>query len=281
LEEDDVAQIRHLEDVCNRAEGIRIKFNWGMMRERDGAYISDFCYYREGQLVGYAPLDGFGGPFEVTAAVLPAYRRQGIFHTLFEAARKEAANCKARELLLVSYPASQAGTAAVERLGVTYRFSEYRMEAEATTIPPLPTGRLALEKVDAANVVALSRLLSLSFAGSRWNEPEALLKELEGGNKRYFLAMLENEAIGQIGVIAEKGRVYIRAVGIVPDRRGQGYGRQLLATTVQKMLNEGATQFELDVETKNRQALSLYESCGFRETMVYDYHGAPLPETPL
>ena len=276
LDADDVAQIKHLEEVCNRAEGIGIKFNWGMMQERDGAYVSDFCYYRDGQLVGYAPLDSFGGPFEVTAAVLPAYRRQGIFRALFEAARQEAQHCKATELLLVSYPASAIGKAAVESLGLPYRFSEYRMEAEATSIPPLSANRIGLEAVSAANVGELSRLLALSFASSRWNDPASLLKELERADKRYFLARLDGEIIGQIGVIAEIGVIYIRAVGIIPEQRGRGHGRQLLAATVQKMLAEGYTRFELDVATNNPQALSLYQSCGFRDTTVYDYHAVPL-----
>lgn len=272
LEAEDVAQIKELEEVCNRAEGIRIKFNWSMMQTRDAAYQSDFCFYHEGRLVGYAPLDRFGSAFEVTAAVLPAFRRQGIFRLLFEAARQEAQRCQASELLLVSYPGSQAGTAALAHLEVIYKNSEYHMEAQATTLPVLTASALDLEEVTAANVVQLSRLLTASFEDARWNTPDALLKDLQREDGRYFIARLEREAIGQIGVIAENDSVYIRAVGIVPEWRGRGYGRQLLATTVQKMQAEGHTHFELDVATNNRQALSLYQSCGFEATTVYDYY---------
>ena len=73
LTDTDIEQIKALEEACDTAENVRVKFNWSMMRDRDGSYDSDFCFYSEGRLVGYAPLDGFGGPYEVTAAVLPAH----------------------------------------------------------------------------------------------------------------------------------------------------------------------------------------------------------------
>ena len=47
------------------------------------------------------------------------------------------------------------------------------------------------------------------------------------------------------------------------------------------MLAEGHTRFELDVETENNQALSLYQSCGFHETDVYDYYVVPLTDAAL
>jgi ribosomal protein S18 acetylase RimI-like enzyme len=49
---------------------------------------------------------------------------------------------------------------------------------------------------------------------------------------------------------------------------------------MQKMLTERRTHFALDVATSNRQALSLYQKRGFRETTVYDCHVVPVSETP-
>ncbi len=276
LEETDYVQIEALEETCNRAENIQIKFNWGMMQERNGSYESDFCFYEQGRLIGYAPLDGMGGTFEVTAAVLPSYRNRGVFHALYSAACQAARDCQARELLLVSYPASPDGTAVVQRLGLPYKSSEYRMEASVDTIPPLAANRLTLETVDAANVSLLSQLLAISFGESGGRGEDSLLRELESANKRYFLAKLGNTVIGQIGVIVENQSVYIRGVGIAPEWRRHGYGRQLLATTVRQLLAEGVTHFALDVATDNRQALALYEACGFQETTAYDYHVVPL-----
>lgn len=278
LTESEQEEIRVLQETCNQAEGLRIKFNWSLMRERLGIYESDFCYYEDGKLVGYAPLDGFGGPFEVTAAVLPTYRRRGTFHALFTAAIAEARRCQATELLLVSYPASPDGSAVVRHLGLPYKSSEYRMEAQSDTIPPLTESALRLEPVDSSNVGMLSRLLAISFGDSAWNMPESLLQELEKPNKRYFLAKREEITLGQIGVITQDKSVYIQAVGIAPEWRNRGYGRQLLAATVHKMLLEGYIRFALDVATDNPHALSLYHSCGFHQVTAYDYYTVPLYE---
>ena len=95
---------------------------------------------------------------------------------------------------------------------------------------------------------------------------------------RYYLAEHDGVQIGQIGVIGPDdpaGGVYLRGFGVVPEQRRRGYGRQLLAATLQAMRSEGQTRFSLDVATDNAQALSLYESCGFRTTNIYDYHTVP------
>ncbi len=246
------------------------------MRERDGSYNSDFCYYADGKLVGYAPLDGFGTAFEVTAAVLPEFRKRGVFRTLFTAAVEEARLRAAKELLLVSYPGSPDGSEVVRHLALPYKSSEYRMEATWETIPLLPDSRLVLEPVITVNVATLSHLLTISFGDSDWNVPSALVQELAKPGKRYFLAKWDDVVIGQIGVIAPDHNVYIQAVGIVPEWRRRGYGRRLLSATMQMLLAEGRTHFSLDVAADNRQALSLYQGVGFHETTAYDYYTVPL-----
>jgi ribosomal protein S18 acetylase RimI-like enzyme len=65
-------------------------------------------------------------------------------------------------------------------------------------------------------------------------------------------------------------------VGIIPEYRGYGYGRQLLSGLISVLVAEGQTYFELDVETKNNNALSLYLSRGFQEANAYDYFQLPI-----
>ena len=48
------------------------------------------------------------------------------------------------------------------------------------------------------------------------------------------------------------------------------------AATVHTLLSEGHTNFALDVATDNRQALSLYQYCGFHEVTAYDDYTVPL-----
>ena len=275
LSDQNITQVRGLESACLEADGVRVKFNWGLMRDRDTAGVGNFGWHEEGRLVGYAQTDGEGDECEVTGAVLPMYRKRGIFRRLFEAARTEARRQGDRPLLLVSYPRCPAGTAAARRFGTVFRFSEYRLEADAA-VPPLPRSALRLRETTPADVAELSRTIGLSFEGARWNGPDALLRALQTPGRRYFLAEVGPETVGQIGaVVPPEGGVYLRAVGILPERRRRGYGRQMLAALVHRLIGEGHERFALDVATNNAQALGLYQACGFRETMAYDYSDVP------
>jgi GNAT superfamily N-acetyltransferase len=122
LDADGVTQVRALADEVRRTDGVGLKLNWETRDSRIPNQVSDFCYYVGGHLVGYAPLDGDGDELEVTAVVLPSHRRQGVFRLLLDSARREVQRREARRLLLVGYPTSQAGTVAVQALGLRYVF---------------------------------------------------------------------------------------------------------------------------------------------------------------
>lgn len=273
----DLAQVRALAHVVRRVDGVNLKLNWDLMARHVPNQASDFCCYENGQLVGYAPLDGEGRELEVTAAVVPSFRRRGIFRLLLGAAKQEAQRRGAERLLLVNYRASQSGRAAALALNLPYVFSEYHMEAEAASLPPLQSGQVQLVKVGEANLAALAQMMALNFSGER-HSPQVLAEELQEADTRYFLAELDGVQIGQIGVVDEQDSIYVRAVGVIPKYRRRGYGRQLVAAILQAMLLEGHTRFALDVATDNVQALSLYKACGFREADVYDYYDVPLTE---
>jgi ribosomal protein S18 acetylase RimI-like enzyme len=273
LSASDKAQVRALAEAVRCTDGVDLKLDWDLMG--DAGSSGDFYCFAGDQLVGYAQIDGNSREQEVTAATFPDFRRQGIFHALLTAVRAEVLARGAESLLLVSYRASLSGTAAAQALGLPYVSSEYRMEADASTLPPLPVRRIQLVPVGHTNLAALATLTAQSFGGGGTSS-EALAQRLEQEGVRYFLAELDGQEIGQIGVVHTDDSIYIRGVGILPEYRRRGYGRQLLAATVKMMLAEGQTHFLLDVATDNPQALSLYQSCGFRETTVYDYYDVPV-----
>ncbi len=270
LVEDDFAQIERLAEISREYDGVAVKLNWDLIRHRDPGQVSDFGYYHDDQLVGYMSLDGFGESYEITAIVQPEFRRQGIFRRLLDEAREEAKRRDAKELLLVNYKRSESGTAMAQSLGIPYQFSEYRMVADLDTISSETP--LELVEVTENDLTELARLLSIAFDEGGWSTVDKLREQFQRKDGRYWFARLGGESIGQIGAIADGDGIYIRAVGIVPEYRGKGYGRQLLAALMHMMTCEGQHHFELDVEVRNSNALSLYESCGFREANVYDYY---------
>jgi ribosomal protein S18 acetylase RimI-like enzyme len=277
LDAADVFQVQALADAVRHTDGVELKLNLPRQvrcEQRASTAsepFSELCYYDAGQLVGYAPLDGDDDELEITAAVMPSHRKQGIFQMLLETARREALRRGVSRLLLVSYPASRSGTAAIHALGVPYILSEYRLEVKATDLPPLDSQQIHLVPVNETNVTELAQLTARSF-GSPAMSLAALKAEIAVPRKQYFLAEREGEYIGQIGVVNAGQSLYIRGVGIVPEQRRCGYGRQLLAATLQAMLAKNYEHFALDVAVNNKHALRLYEACGFRETEAYDYY---------
>jgi ribosomal protein S18 acetylase RimI-like enzyme len=233
-------------------------------------------YYVEDKLVGYVPLDGFGDSYEITGIVHPDFRRRGIGSLLYKASVAECRSRGGKSLLLVNYKSSKPGIVFVKAHNLSYSFSEYHMVAAHEEIPPLPATELQLVQTSEADAKELSRLIRLSFNRESWGSSADVQRDLNEAGSRYFLASLAGKNIGQIGALQEPGEMYIRVVGIDPVFQGKGYGRQMLALLLDKLKSEGHSKFSLDVVTENRNALSLYISCGFSETTVYDYYIIPI-----
>ena len=267
-----LAQAQALADEVQSVDGVTLKIDWETAAEGLPNLTSSFCCYAGSALAGYGFLEG-RGELEWTAAVAPAFRRRGIFKALLQAATDEARRRGAAELLGIGYR-SESGQAAVQALKLPYVFSEYRMETALAEMPVLDAGQIRLQRVDVAEVEALVRMTAQIFGKQ---EPlEKFLVRLAEPESRYFFAGAEGTRVGQIGVVDKGDGIYIRGVGILPEHRRRGLGRQLLAAVLTLLRAEGQTRFALDVATENPAALSIYKACGFRETTVYDYFDVSL-----
>ena len=56
---------------------------------------------------------------------------------------------------------------------------------------------------------------------------------------------------------------YLEELYIAPDRRGEGFGRQLLDAAIELSRERGATHLQLNTSEDDTAALALYESAGF------------------
>ncbi len=57
---------------------------------------------------------------------------------------------------------------------------------------------------------------------------------------------------------------HITQLGVAPEHRGKGLGRQLLQKSLQALAAHGALRASLTVTSKNHEAIALYEDIGFR-----------------
>ncbi len=276
LSAEDLIGVRHLAGLCKLHDGIDVKFNYSMLDMRDPADATDFLWFENGELVGYLPLDQFGNKAEITAAVHPEHRGKGIFRSLYAAALGSPAAAKCTEILMVNYRSSKSGSALVALLKLPLDSSEYSMSVESSALPTMPeSGGLVLRIATSADVPVLAAMIQTNFGAGGWGTEKDLAEELARAGRYYFIAEVEGQIVGHIGTLREQGGVYIRGVGILPQWRGKGWGRRMLAESVRHELVVAGVEpvlFSLDVATQNENALSIYQSCGFEASIVYDYY---------
>lgn len=276
LSDTELPAVRELAAVCEAHDGHGVKLNWRMMAGRQSGQVSDFCWYESGQLAGYAPLDRFGPSGEVTALVHPDFRRRGIGRAVTAAAHRAAQPSGCTELLLVNVRTSATGRAFAAALGHPLDFSEYHLEWAAIVPPSVPDSLLQFRQATLSDLPFLIRIAALSFDILEDEARRLGEGELRGGGARAYLAERDGRPIGRLSALIEDEGVYLRSFGVLPEERGRGVGRALLAATIAQLWNEGWREFALDVVTNNSNALSLYRSVGFREVLAYNYYRWPL-----
>lgn len=113
---------------------------------------------------------------------------------------------------------------------------------------------------DAAAVAEIERL---SFAVP-WSR-QAFWEEAGKEQALYILAVEDEQIIGYAGAWLVLDEAQVTNVAMLPARRGQGVGHQLLRTLMERARERGATRMTLEVRPSNQAALALYKDCGFQE----------------
>jgi ribosomal-protein-alanine N-acetyltransferase len=132
-----------------------------------------------------------------------------------------------------------------------------------------------------ANAFDLPVFVSLDkdlFPYSPWSASQ--YKEEFSSPTRHFVVALDQEEsiIGYAGVFAPGDtEADILTVGVVPNHRGQGIAKALMALLTDWANAQGSTAMMLEVKTDNHEAIGLYESLGYLKLNVRkDYFGAGL-----
>jgi ribosomal protein S18 acetylase RimI-like enzyme len=274
---DEFAALQALAERCAAHDGHGVKLNWEMIGRRTPGLTHDFCWYADGALVGYAPLDAFGQDAELTILVAPEQRRQGIGGALADAAVAEAQRRGLAELLLVVERTSTTGAAFATAHGLRFGNAEYHLELDATSPLPAASQHITMRQATADDLAALIDLMLAGFPLDDADEARQIAEsDLTRAGARAYLAEIEGKPVGRISALVSDREVYLRAFSVLASYRGRGIGRALLLGTIAQLRAKGHHRFSLDVVTDNHNALGLYTSCGFREASVYDYYPWPL-----
>jgi [ribosomal protein S18]-alanine N-acetyltransferase len=132
-----------------------------------------------------------------------------------------------------------------------------------------------------ANAFDLPVFVSLDkelFPYSPWSASQ--YKEEFSSPTRHFVVAIDEEQtiIGYAGVFAAGGvEADILTVGVVPEHRGKGIAKALMALITDWAISKGSTAMMLEVKTDNLEAIGLYETLGYSTLNVRkDYFGSGL-----
>ncbi|GAC1400788.1 MAG: GNAT family N-acetyltransferase [Ktedonobacteraceae bacterium] len=273
LSQIELAEIEALAAICETYEHLHMKLNWNTLSSRPKDQTNDFLYYDGGVLVGFLAFFSFNLlEGEVSGMVHPEYRRKGIFTQLFTVARAE---CQLRNipiLLLIVEHDSISGQGFAASLKPAYQHSEYKMElTEIKALPELES-HLRFRPARPDEAAILAHITAVSFDMPEQDVTWYSENKAEDTRSRVYLATLDEAYVGKLDVSFNEREAYIAGFGVLPLYQHRGYGRQILAQTIREIHATGQNSIVLEVATKNKNALSLYQSCGFREVSSYDYY---------
>lgn len=269
----DHADAERLLETCNRYEGLDLPIFLGLTAGLGDA-VTEFCFYDNGALVGFAWLPDDPEP-EACLMVDPGHRRQGIGRALVAAVRIE---CQRRGLpgcLLVCDDSARSGPIFATAVGGRYLSSEYRLELDPEAIDrSRPRQAVALRPARVDDAATLARIQAASFGLSEEEAREQVGRGLDKPKRRCYLATVGGEPVGmlQAGEWEGEGAAGINAFVVLPEYRGRGIGRQMLVDAVDALLADGWARVLIEVATDNKGALALYRSCGFREVTAYVFY---------
>ncbi len=132
-----------------------------------------------------------------------------------------------------------------------------------------------------ANAFDLPVFVSLDkelFPYSPWSASQ-YKEEFSSPTRHFVVAVDEVQSIvGYAGVFAPgAAEADILTVGVVPEHRGKGVAKALMALITDWAKVHGSTAMMLEVKVDNPEAIGLYESLGYSKLNIRkDYFGAGL-----
>ncbi|WP_394217654.1 GNAT family N-acetyltransferase [Halobacillus trueperi] len=279
LDRKDYENILSLKNCCLEKEKVTLKleldYKWSKAaNERKGMdRINEFMFYDEGTLIGYIGICQFGADtLEVNGMVHPEYRRMGIFTHLFSLVRDEWSKRDSQQMLLLCDRRSSSGIGFIKHMGAVYEHSEHEMFLTNEVRASAATESIKLRKARNEDAKEIARQNAIYF---RVSAPEGGLKNPEEESKHgmdTFMVERDQMIIGKVHLEVQNGVGGVYGLGVLPEYRRKGYGREILMKAVKILKERQVQQIMLQVEVKNNHALNLYRSCGFEETSTMDYY---------
>ncbi len=279
-----LSDILELQHRCEQHDGITLKLNWDVLKNRSPGMQEDFFSYDDdGKLVSFLALYGFGRNIEVCGMTHPQYRRQGRFSHLWEQAIQSPAIKRMNRILFNTPHDSITGQQWVQHRQGRLDSTEYAMKLEhgagAQALLELPTGReiAQLRRFEQEDTDLWARLDADAFGISEFSTIAALANPSRSLTRVMLVIEHGGLAVGKIEIDRQDEHSWIYGFVVDPVLRGHGIGRSALRQVALQEQERGS-QVWLNVVATNARALHLYESCGFVQKDIQDYYEYEPPQ---
>jgi ribosomal protein S18 acetylase RimI-like enzyme len=264
--------IAELEREVVKADGGRLKLEWGTLRSRNGKQVEDLLWWEGDRLLGLLGMYNFGPATEMAGMVAPAARRRGIATALLDAGLDLCRDQKRHQALLVVPRSSSGGRELALRRQGTLDHSEHALVLSADPSGGASDPRVSLRRALPADAAVVSRLIEAGFG----HAPSGLDETLGSEAEPTLLIELSGEPVGTVRVSRTADEAGVYGFVIDPTHQGQGIGRDVLRRVCQELRADGARRVGLEVAVGNDRALGLYTSLGFTPVTTEDYYALPV-----
>ena len=241
-----------------------------------------FIAEREGEIVGFADvrLELNIGRVVLRWMVHPKHHRRELAVKLVD-----RAICRTRDLDITTIHVnisrdSPMAKQLLTQMGFTFvrRYLELRLDLSETDLPEISKISPRCRPLQPTEEGRLTQLQNRSFTGT-WgfnpNTVEEIIYRISLPNSSpddIFLTFDSDKPVGYCWTRIESwekkapgegtGRIYM--LGVDPDYRGKGFGRQLLLVGLSYLKSKSLRVVELTVDSGNKVACALYKSVGFK-----------------
>jgi ribosomal protein S18 acetylase RimI-like enzyme len=268
--------IKSLREYCVKNDNITLKLELDYKfidKSENLNKINEFMFYDDGTLIGYIGICQFSGEtLEVNGMIHPEYRRMGVFSRLFSLVKEEWDKRSSRDMYLLSDQKSLPGLEFIKRTGAYYDNSEYEMFLKGDPINSSDLNELRLRKATNKDVNEIAIQNAIYFDVDPEKVDLLLPEEEANRGVDIYIAEFEHAVIGKVHLEVSDGIGGIYGLGVLPEYRNRGYGREILIKSVELLKAKQLNEIMLQVAVKNKNALRLYKSCGFEVTSTMDYY---------
>jgi ribosomal protein S18 acetylase RimI-like enzyme len=269
-------QLSELLAICQQQDGnVPNVYPHLLLQHRQ--YPVNLLFFQKDQLIGFLSIYFFyKNACEMALLVHPDHRRRGIGRRLIQTLISFLESQQIQRVIVTSPQGLLADWFASQ--GYDYDHSEYHMIRQnkvPVLIPVNPQFEIVQARME--HIPRLYELDALCFPDQHSNHLrfEGILADRE---YEVLVVLRNNELIGKAHIRWFDKKATLSDIGVFTEYRGKGIGTALIAHCINLILAESIFLIDLDVETKNIDALKLYSALGFLVENATDYWQISLPK---